>query len=258
MPRWTRTARWSCRRRVWWCSSARPAWASRRGRHRSSRSNQIVSSDDLRAVVGDGPHDLTATADAFALVEEITTRRLGRGLTTVIDSLALDPRQRGRWRDLGRAAGVPCIAIAVDSSPAEIRQRNRGREDRVPDAVLRSQLEKWPAVLGTLPHEGFDEVHVITVDRQAALVPAHLAPRARNRPPTRSTDSAGRSSADVEPGPLAPRSRRCRHRRLSALPASGSGCSCRGSRGRVVRPPSACGCARSRSRRRRPVSSSCG
>ena len=144
-------------------------------------SNQIVSSDDLRAVVGDGPHDLTATADAFALVEEITTRRLGRGLTTVIDSLALDPRQRDRWRDLGRSAGVPCIAIAVDSTPAAIRQRNRGRQDRVPDAVLRSQLEKWPAVLGTLPHEGFDEVHVITVDRQAALVPAHLAPRARNR-----------------------------------------------------------------------------
>ncbi len=150
-------------------------------------SNQIVSSDDLRAVVGDGPHDLTATADAFALVEEITTRRLQRGLTTVIDSLALDPQQRGRWRDLGRAAGVPCIAIAVDSSPTEIKQRNRSRDERVPDAVLRSQLEKWPSVLGTLPHEDFDEVHVITVDRQAALVPAHLAPRSRARSSTRST-----------------------------------------------------------------------
>ena len=160
-------------------------------------SHQIVSSDDLRAVVGDGPHDLTATADAFALVEEITTRRLKRGLTTVIDSLALDPQQRNRWRDLGRAAGVPCIAIAVDSAPSEIRQRNRNREERVPDAVLRSQLEKWPAALGALQQEGFDEVHVVTVDRQAALVPAHLAPGSR----ARSAAAASTSSAPALPSP---------------------------------------------------------
>ncbi len=38
--------------------------------------NQIVSSDDLRAAVGDGAHDLSATADAFALVGEIATLRL--------------------------------------------------------------------------------------------------------------------------------------------------------------------------------------
>ena len=90
---------------------------------------------------------------------------------------------------------MPCIAIAVDSSPAEIKQRNRGREERVPDAVLRSQLEKWPSVLDALQHEGFDEVHVVTVDRQATLVPAHLAPGSRARSSTRRERSRGIAAA---------------------------------------------------------------
>ena len=155
--------------------------------------NQVVSSDDLRAAVGDGPHDLAASADAFALVDEITRRRLARGLTTIVDSLALDAQQRRRWRDLGRAAGVPVVAVALTAEPADVRSRNRGRaaEDRVPDDVLRSQLERWPAVLQALDAEGFDSVHVVTVDRQAALVPAHLA---------RSPRSAGRSATAVTAG----------------------------------------------------------
>ena len=46
----------------------------------------IVSSDRLRAVVGSGEDDIAASTDAFALLEEIVSRRVARGLTTVIDS----------------------------------------------------------------------------------------------------------------------------------------------------------------------------
>ncbi|HZY08695.1 MAG TPA: AAA family ATPase, partial [Ilumatobacteraceae bacterium] len=54
------------------------------------RPDQIVSSDALRAVVGEGEHDLRASADAFALLEQIVTRRVRRRLTTVVDSLGFD------------------------------------------------------------------------------------------------------------------------------------------------------------------------
>ncbi|MGZ4792494.1 MAG: AAA family ATPase, partial [Ilumatobacteraceae bacterium] len=36
---------------------------------------QIVSSDSLRAVVGESEHDLRASADAFAVLDEIVARR---------------------------------------------------------------------------------------------------------------------------------------------------------------------------------------
>ena len=43
----------------------------------------VVSSDALRGVVGAGEDDIAASADAFALLDEIVARRVARGLTTV-------------------------------------------------------------------------------------------------------------------------------------------------------------------------------
>ncbi len=163
--------------------------------------NQIVSSDDVRAAVGDGAHDLSATADAFEVVEAIASRRLRRGLTTIIDSLALDVGQRTRWRELGRAAGVPVIAVAVDTPPATVRARNRERaaDERVPDDVLRSQLRRWPDVLHELEHDGFDEVHVVTAQHAATLVPAQLA-GGRRGAPARTKPAAARAPAGERRG----------------------------------------------------------
>src|ERR1700730_14710534 len=58
------------------------------------RPGEIVSSDRLRAVVGSGEADLDASADAFALLDQIAAARAGRGLTTVIDTLGLDAARR--------------------------------------------------------------------------------------------------------------------------------------------------------------------
>ena len=57
----------------------------------------VVSSDRLRALVGAGEDDLAASADAFALLEEVVRQRIGRRLTTVIDTLGLDRERRLNW-----------------------------------------------------------------------------------------------------------------------------------------------------------------
>ncbi len=67
----------------------------------------IVSSDDLRAVVGRHRHDLQATKDALEVLDLVVTKRLRRGLLTVIDSTSLEPAVRARYRALaddGRGA----------------------------------------------------------------------------------------------------------------------------------------------------------
>lgn len=56
--------------------------------------DQVVSSDRLRAVVGSGEDDVSASTDAFELLEEIVRLRVGRGLTTVVDTLGLDASRR--------------------------------------------------------------------------------------------------------------------------------------------------------------------
>ncbi|HKT06102.1 MAG TPA: AAA family ATPase, partial [Rugosimonospora sp.] len=67
----------------------------------------VVASDRLRAVVGAGEDDITASADAFALLDQIVALRLARRLTTVIDTLGLDTERRRGWRELARRHGLP-------------------------------------------------------------------------------------------------------------------------------------------------------
>ena len=94
---------------------------------------QVVSSDELRAIVGESDEDLAASADAFALLEEIVRLRIGRSLTTVVDTLGLDPdrpvgmdrfgARRTDWRPRASCSrrrlpsAVPAIAHGTRSCP---------------------------------------------------------------------------------------------------------------------------------------------
>jgi F420-dependent oxidoreductase-like protein len=134
--------------------------------------HQVLSSDGLRALVGEGEHDMAASKDAFVLLDTVLQRRMARRLTTVIDTLGLDAGQRQRYRELAAAAGLPCVAVVFDAPPAEIRARNRSRDAAVPPAVLSGQLTGWPGVRDGLAGEGFSAVHPAG---PVALVPAALA-----------------------------------------------------------------------------------
>ncbi|HEY8092336.1 MAG TPA: TIGR03560 family F420-dependent LLM class oxidoreductase [Acidimicrobiales bacterium] len=134
--------------------------------------DQVVSSDRLRALVGESEHDLAASKDAFALLDTVLQHRMRRRLTTVVDTLGLDPVLRARCRDLAARAAMPCFAIAFDVPAAEVRARNKARATPVPGAVLAAQLRGWPAVGAALDSEGFAAVHP---PGAVELVPASLA-----------------------------------------------------------------------------------
>ncbi len=94
--------------------AGKSTWAASR-----FRDAEVVSSDALRERVGTGPADLEATDDAFAVLEAIVAARLRRGLTTVVDTLGLDPTRRRAWLAAGRSAGLPCVAAVFDT-PGEL------------------------------------------------------------------------------------------------------------------------------------------
>ncbi len=96
-------------------------WAARH-----YRDVEIVSSDHLRSVVGSGPADLDATDDAFDVLERIVMARAGRRLTTVVDTLGLDPELRRHLRDLAHDNDLTADLMTVeDSVEVIIRIRNR-------------------------------------------------------------------------------------------------------------------------------------
>src|SRR5689334_13790881 len=98
--------------------SGKSTWAA--VHHRDA---EIVSSDALRGVVGSGPHDLEASDEAFALLETIVAARVGRGLSTVVDTLGTDVERRLRWLATARAAGLPAVAVVLDTPDATCRTR---------------------------------------------------------------------------------------------------------------------------------------
>ncbi|AKU19174.1 luciferase [Luteipulveratus mongoliensis] len=118
----------------------------------------IVSSDALRAVVGTGTDDIAASTDAFALLDEIVTRRVARGLTTVVDTTGLDADRRSHWRSMAADAEMPCVAVVFDTPATECRARNRSRQHPVPASALTAQLRAWPAVRDALAGEGYAQV----------------------------------------------------------------------------------------------------
>jgi alkanesulfonate monooxygenase SsuD/methylene tetrahydromethanopterin reductase-like flavin-dependent oxidoreductase (luciferase family)/predicted kinase len=162
--------------------SGKSAWAAER-----YRPHEVVSSDRLRSLVGSGEHDLDASADAFALLDQIVAARLRRGLTAVVDTLGLDPARRRGYLELARSSGMPAVAVLLDTDPAECRRRNRTRDPAVPAPVLEGQLRRMRAAAAELPGEGWDLVaRAETAQPEASHTPgARIAASEQRRRPVR-------------------------------------------------------------------------
>jgi alkanesulfonate monooxygenase SsuD/methylene tetrahydromethanopterin reductase-like flavin-dependent oxidoreductase (luciferase family)/predicted kinase len=162
--------------------SGKSTWAQAR-----YRSQEIVSSDDLRGIVGSGRHDLAASTDAFRLLDDIVAARTRRGLTCVIDTLGLEPQRRRRYREVAARAGLPAVAVLFDTPTSAVRRRNAERDRPVPAPVLRAQLARAAAAVDEVGAEGWD--HVLVVRDVGAPVPAPM--------PTRASGGAASDGLDV-------------------------------------------------------------
>src|SRR5215216_3204568 len=154
--------------------SGKSTWAAQQ-----FRSSQIVSTDALRALVGEGEHDQRAGTDAFAVLDDVLQRRLKRRLLTIVDSLGLEERRRRDWVAQAHRHGVACHAI-VFATPADVcRSRNRERRRPVPPKLLTGQLRAFDAARAALAGEGFDAVHdagpVVVVPPELVGAPAAAA-----------------------------------------------------------------------------------
>lgn len=125
---------------------------------------EILSSDDLRAVVAGDPADQSATGAAFGILHRRLTARLRAGMTTVVDATSVRDSARRPLLRRAAAAGVPAVAIVLDLPGALVHARNAARPGRVvPTGVVDRQLDDLRRSLaaGRLHAEGFLAIHVV-------------------------------------------------------------------------------------------------
>jgi protein phosphatase len=151
--------------------------------------DEILSSDQFRAIVSGDEADQGATHAAFKRLHRELARRLGDGRLTVVDATSVESRSRRSLLDQAAAAGVPAVAIVLDLPVETVLVRNSRRRPRVVDeAVVRHHLDRLRAALDgpdpPLLREGFAQVHVL---RDPAEVDAVMIRRRLN--PTRPTPS---------------------------------------------------------------------
>ena len=139
------------------------------------RAAEVVSSDALRDVVGTGPADLDASAEAFDLLDRILAARARRGLTVVVDTLGLDPARRAAYRAVAHDHGLAAVAVVLETPVAVCRERNTARDRPVPAAVLTAQLRRMRTVRAELDLEGWDAVHVVAGEKAAEAASATAA-----------------------------------------------------------------------------------
>ena len=149
--------------------------------HNHFASNEVVSSDALRAMVGIDEDDQIASTAAFELLEQIVSERLSRGLTTVIDTTGLQTENRAKWVEAAHEAELPIYAIVFISSIDEVEIRNQMRVRPIPKTILRKQFTTMQQVVKGLADEGFDGAYEEQTVR--AVVSTLIAPNSQEAEP---------------------------------------------------------------------------
>ena len=143
---------------------------------RHFRPTEILSSDEMRGIVADDPHDQTATDAAFELLHTALALRLARRRLTVIDATNVEGWARQQPLAIARRQRRPAVAIVL-ALPLEVcLARNLERERPRPAASIRRQYRWLTDSLAALPADGFaatwilrteDEVEAVQLKREA-------------------------------------------------------------------------------------------
>ena len=138
---------------------------------------EVLSSDELRAMVADDASDQTATDAAFELLHTALAMRLARRRLTVVDATSVEGWARQRLLAVAHRLGRPSAAIVFNLPLAVCLERNTARTDRqLPPTALRRQHARMRDSLDRLAGEGFvslvvlgstEEVKALSLERTA-------------------------------------------------------------------------------------------
>ncbi|MEO5931480.1 MAG: polynucleotide kinase-phosphatase, partial [Candidatus Kapaibacterium sp.] len=132
---------------------------------------ETISSDYCRAIASDDENDLSATDDAFRILNYIAATRLRRGNFTVIDATSVQPEARKPLVALAREHDVQPVAIVMNISERICQDRHAARTDRsFGEHVIRRQRQSLKRSLRDLRREGFRHIHILSTPEEVDAV----------------------------------------------------------------------------------------
>jgi len=124
---------------------------------------EVLSSDFCRALVSDDENNLSATKEAFEVLNFIASKRLATGKLIVVDATNVQLEARRPLIELARTYHVFATAIVFDLPARTCLAWNDHRTDRtVRPGVIRTQIRQMRESLRRLRREGFRNVYVLS------------------------------------------------------------------------------------------------
>jgi predicted kinase len=119
-----------------------------------------ISSDEIRRLIADDPHDQTMNARIFAVIRYLIRQRIAAARpVTYVDATHLTQWEREPYVKLAQRYGCRLEALFFDVPIDICIARNQARERVVPEEIIRKMAQQMiPPSL----EEGFAEVAVIT------------------------------------------------------------------------------------------------
>ena len=127
---------------------------------------EVLSSDEMRAMVADDPHDQAATEAAFELLHAALTLRLARRRLTVVDATNVEHWARQQPLSIARRLRRPAVALVFDLPLETCLAHNAARDDPRPATAIRRQHRTLRDSMGTLPGEGFAAIWTLTSEEE--------------------------------------------------------------------------------------------
>ena len=149
---------------------------------RQFASFEVLSSDFCRGLVANDENDQSASGHAFDVLHYIASKRLQRGLLTVVDATNVQAEARKPLIELARSYHVLPVAIVLDLPVKVCEARNSTRPDRdFGPHVIRQQHSQLRRSLRNLQREGFRHVHVLRSEEEIGSVVVRREPLWNNR-----------------------------------------------------------------------------
>lgn len=126
---------------------------------KADRKIEYMSNDELRSKFGFGEEDQSVNNDVFRYIRNKTDAYLSEGISVMIDSAAVNSKNRKGFIQIGKKFKNVKIIAYVFPIPVEIaKKRNSNRKRKVPEHVIDNMYDKFkmPSTF-----EGFDEVKII-------------------------------------------------------------------------------------------------
>lgn len=151
-------------------AAGKSTWAAR-----NFSPTEVVSSDQVRAMICDDPADQGVNGPTFEIVHRIVEERLLRLRLTVVDATNLEARARMPLREMARLASVPAVLVVFDVDEPTCRERDLGRGRQVGPTVLRQHAVLLRGLDTALARERWDVVLRLDA-RQAAAARVERLP----------------------------------------------------------------------------------